>query len=129
MGGVFDRLNQKLGDQDDSSGGRRAIDITTLPSLQRQIMRLLLRELEVKEPELQAAMAELPEDKRPSQEELTNAMKELIREGWVIRMGESEVVTYQPNMQRKAPSTLAQSIWGALDAKIEESNKNTPKNP
>jgi hypothetical protein len=124
MSGVFDRLNKKLGDQDDS-GGISPVDLAKLPPVQRQIMRLLLRELDMKESEVKDALAEGPEDKRPTEAEFDDALKELTREGWVIRMGEGENITCRANLKRKAPSTLAKSIWAALDSRIEETKGGT----
>lgn len=118
MGGVFDRLNQKLGDQKDE--GISPVELAKLPPVHRQLMRILLRELELTYEALSEAAAELPEDKRPTMEELDAALNDLAREGWVIRMGEGDVVKYKANLRRKAPSTLAKSIWAALDTRIEE---------
>jgi hypothetical protein len=46
MSGVFDRLSKKLGEKDDSSG-ISPLDLANLPQAQRQLMRILLRELEM----------------------------------------------------------------------------------
>jgi hypothetical protein len=126
MGGVFDRLNNKLGDQNDSGGGISPIELAKLPPVQRQLMRLLLRELEMTDVVLHQNIAEMPEDKRPSNADLESSLKELIREGWIIKMGEGDTITYKANIRRKAPSTLAKSLWSALDSKIEET-KAPPK--
>jgi hypothetical protein len=126
MGGVFDRLNNKLGGDQSDSGGISPIELAKLPPVQRQLMRLLLRELEMTDKTLRESIAEMPEDKRPSESDLDMALKELAREGWVIKMGEGDKITYKANIRRKAPSTLAKSLWSALDTKIEET-KATPK--
>ncbi len=118
MGSVFDRLNNRLGPQSDGIG---VADLAQLPTVQRQIMRILLRELELSQAGLDAALAGLPDDRRPPQDEVEPALKTLTREGWVIRMGEGETITYRANLRRKPPSTLATSLWAALDARIEES--------
>jgi hypothetical protein len=132
MGGVFDRLTNKLGGDDDSSKGPSPIELASLPPVQRTIMRMLLRELEMTDAALRQTMAEQPEDKRPSGPDLDEALKELIRDGWVIRMGEGQIITYKTNLRRRAPSTLAKSIWSALDSKIEDTVKQrsqTPEDP
>jgi hypothetical protein len=125
MGGVFDRLNNKVGG-DQNEGGISPIELAKLPPVQRQLMRLLLRELEMTDKALHESIAEIPEDKRPSDSDMDTALKELAREGWVIKMGEGDKITYKANIRRKAPSTLAKSLWSALDSKIEET-KATPK--
>lgn len=126
MSGVFDRLNNKLGGDQNDSGGISPIELAKLPPVQRLLMRMLLRELEMSDKAVREAMAQQPADKQPSDEELAEALKELQREGWVIKMGEGSVITYRANIRRKAPSTLAKSLWSALDSRIEET-KAQPK--
>jgi hypothetical protein len=129
MSGVFDRLSSKLGGDDDSSKGPSPVELASLPAVQRSIMRMLLRELEMTDGALREAMAALPEDKRPTEADLTEAIKELSRDGWVIKMGEGQVVTYKANFRRRAPSTLAKSIWSALDSKIEDTVRQRSQSP
>ena len=119
MSGVFDRLSKKLDEKDDSSG-ISPLDLANLPQAQRQLMRILLRELEMSFSTLVKVIEELPDEKRPASVEVEEALKALALEGWVIKMGEGEHVTYRANLRRKAPSTLAQSIWSTLDARIGE---------
>lgn len=125
MGGVFDRLNNKLG-SDDSSGGISPIELAKLPPVQRQLMRLLLRELEMSEATLREEVSGWGEDKRPTEPELDEALKDMIQDGWVIKMGEGAVITYKANLRRKAPSTLAKTLWASLDKKIEEQKGDPP---
>jgi hypothetical protein len=122
MSGVFDRLSKKLEEKDDSSG-ISPLDLANLPQIQRQLMRILLRELEMNLPSLMDAVGELPEDKRPDQAGVEEALKALALEGWVIRLGEGGMVTYRANLRRKAPSTLAQSIWSTLDSRIGQAKE------
>ena len=129
MSGVFDRLTNKLGGDDDSSKGPSPIELAGLPQVQRTIMRTLLRELEMTDSALRQMLGELPEDKRPSEDDIAEAIKELTRDGWVIKMGEGQVITYKANFRRRAPSTLAKSIWSALDSKIEDTVKQRSQSP
>lgn len=126
MSGVFDRLSKHIDEQQEQQGeGLSPMEIAKLPPLQRQLVRLLLRELEMTEPDIREAMAGLPEDKRPTDEELSTALKDMAADGWVIRMGEGDVVTYRANLKRKAPSKLAKSIWSSLSNRIEEGKTET----
>ena len=129
MSGVFDRLSDKLGGDDDSSKGPSPIELASLPPVQRTIMRTLLRELEMTDTALRQTLGELPEEKRPTEADIAEAIKELSRDGWVIKMGEGQVVTYKANFRRRAPSTLAKSIWSALDSKIEDTVKKRSQTP
>lgn len=125
MGGLFDRLQRKLEDQE-QEGGISALDLATLPPGLRRIMRLMLREVEMSYPDLCAAMAEVPEPDRLSQQELDEALATLSQQQWLIRRGEDELVTYKVNLRRKAGSTLAQGIWAALNNRIVESKTQEP---
>lgn len=117
MGGVFDRLDGQIGQQA-SEQGISPLDLAKLPVGLRAIMRLMLREVELSRKELLMAMQDAPDDVRMSQSELDEALNQLSKDGWIIEMGE-EHITYRVNLRRKAGSTLAKSIWSALDDKIE----------
>jgi len=101
--------------------------LANLPQVQRQLMRILLRELEMNLSSLMGLIEELPEGKRPAQPEVEEALKALALEGWVIKMGEGSLITYKANLRRKAPSTLAQSIWSTLDERIGAAKTSSPQ--
>lgn len=115
--GVFDRLTSKL-EAREAKGGISALDLRDLPVGLRKIMRLLLRELEMTYPAICEAMEALPEAERLSRTELEQALEQLSKQGWLIKLGE-ERITYKVNLQHKAGSKLA--LWNTLDSKIEES--------
>jgi hypothetical protein len=124
MGGVFDRLNSKL-EAREMEGGISALDLKDLPPGLRKVMRLMLREVEMGYPAICEAMEAMPEAERLSRSELDQALEQLHKQGWLIKLGE-ERITYKVNLRRKAGSTLAQGFWNSLDKKIEES-KSAPK--
>jgi hypothetical protein len=70
-------------------------------------------------------MQDVPDDVRMSQAELDEALNQLSKDGWIIQMGE-EQITYRVNLRRKAGSTLAKSIWSALDDRIETTSIQKP---
>ena len=121
--GVFDRLNSKL-EAREMEGGISALDLRDLPPGLRKVMRLMLREVEMTYPAIGEAMEAMPEAERLNRSELDQALEQLSKQGWLIKLGE-ERITYKVNLRRKAGSTLAQGIWNALDKRIEES-KNKP---
>jgi hypothetical protein len=122
--GVFDRLNSKL-EAREMEGGISALDLKDLPPGLRKVMRLMLREVEMGYPAICEAMEALPEAERLSRSELDQALEQLHKQGWLIKLGE-ERITYKVNLRRKAGSTLAQGFWNSLDRKIEE-NKSAQK--
>ena len=118
MSGVFDNLNDRIGGQDDDKG-ISPLDLAGLPPAQRQLMRFMVREVEMG----YKALVEMAGDKwEMSREELDSALDELTRDSWLIRLGE-ENITYEANLRRKSGSMLAKSIWAGLDAKIEEARR------
>jgi hypothetical protein len=117
MSGVFDRLQKKM-DLETQPEGISPLDLAALPPLYRKIMRHMLREYELKYTEICQWVVELPEDERPGQVELDQALEALSKQFWLIKRGEGERVRYQANLRRKAGSKLAQGVWNVLDTKI-----------
>ena len=65
MGGVFDRLTNKL-EAREMEGGISALDLRDLPAGLRKVMRLMLREVEMTYPAIGEAMETMPEAERLS---------------------------------------------------------------
>nr|MBN1228278.1 hypothetical protein [Anaerolineae bacterium] len=117
MSGVFDQLHNQIGGQDEDSGGISPLDLRDLPDNQRRIMRMMITEVELPYTEIR----EWAEDFM-SQDDLDEALADLVMQGWLIRMGETNIV-YEANLRRKAGSELAKSVWANLDKKIAEAQK------
>ena len=118
MAGIFDRLQKELDDRE-QEGGITPLDLADLPSPLRKLMRLMLREIEMDYESLSEAAKALPKSDFMDKAELDQALKTLVEKNWLIRRGQGEVVSYRVNLRRKAGSNLSQSIWAALDKKIE----------
>ena len=118
--GIFNRLSDKLGDIPDGEGVS-PITIGALPSNQKRIVRLLLRELEMSYTAIIEEMGNA--DPPVVGAELDEALKELALDGWLIRMGEGERVLYAVNMRRRAPSQMAHALWANLGNKITQSHQ------
>jgi hypothetical protein len=56
-----------------------------MPAGQRTLMRLFLRRIKMTVPELEQAVAELPEEKRLSAETLQESLTALLERGWLSR--------------------------------------------
>lgn len=117
MSGIFDRLQKKM-DLETQPEGISPLDLAALPPLYRKIMRYMLREYELKYTEICQWAAELPENERPGQVDLDQALEALSKQFWLIKRGEGERVRYQANLRRKAGSKLAAGVWSVLDNKI-----------
>jgi hypothetical protein len=57
-----------------------------MPSAQRTLMRLFLRRIEMNLTELEAAVAELPEERRLSRDEIHDSLAVLLEKGWVRKV-------------------------------------------
>jgi len=119
MSGVFDRLQSKMPPADD---GRKLAAMGSLHPHQRKLMRMLLREGEaMKYTAICEAVDAMPEADRISRDDLDAALADLATEGWVIRMGEGELISYEANLGYKPPSTLSHAIWSTISSKIQQS--------
>jgi hypothetical protein len=117
---IFERLQKRL-EVEKHEEGISPLNIADLPPNLRNVMRLMLREVEMSDVELHQAVEEMPAADRMNPAELDQALDELTRQFWLIRRGLGERVTYQVNLRRKAGSRIAQGIWNVLDTKIEQS--------
>ena len=118
MPGVFDRLQREI-ESKQQDGGITALDLADLQPPLRKIMRLMLREVQMNYPRLCEAVDGMSPADRLSREELNTALDTLTKQFWLIRLGEGERAIYKVNLRRKAGSTLADGIWGNLDAKLK----------
>jgi hypothetical protein len=133
MGGLPDRL-QGQSDDPEREGGLSALDLAELPAVQRKIMRLMLRQVEMTYAELCRAAEAMPEAERLSRAELDEGLETLNGRHWLNRIEGPEHVSYKVNFRRKASRTLAKAnlrrtggarahdIWDALEA-AKESDK------
>lgn len=120
MGGVFDKLQGEI-DSRSAKGGMSILDLRDLHSgLRKIILRMIRQDEPMKYSEICEAMDAMPEAERMSRSELDQALEQLTKQGWLIRLGE-ERISYRAKLKIKAGSTLAQGIWNALDTRIEES--------
>lgn len=119
MSSLFDRLENELGDRNDE-GGISPLDLLDLPDQLRRIMRAMLRATKLSHKEIIAHMEAWPEKDRMSAEDLESSLDNLVKQGWLIVMGEDDYIGYRVNLRRKKGKKLSDSIWGALENKIED---------
>ncbi|MFH1447132.1 MAG: hypothetical protein ABIG43_06980 [Chloroflexota bacterium] len=117
MSNVFDRLQNKL-DIEKRDEGISLIEIAQLPSNLRQVMRIMLRELEITRDDLITEISKLPEDGRLQNDELLYSLETLTKQNWLISCGEGKSMNYQVNLRRKSGSSLAKCFWAQLDDRI-----------
>jgi hypothetical protein len=118
MSSLFDRLQDELEDRE-GEGGITPLDLADLPSQLRKLMRLMLREVEVTRADLGKAVQAMPETDRINDEELDKSLAALVKQSWLIALGEGERIRYRVNLRRKKTSDLDSSIWNALENRIE----------
>jgi predicted transcriptional regulator len=71
-----------------------------MPSEQRTIMRLFLRNIEMSLGELQKAIEALPEEKRMDQETIERTLENLIQKKWVERIEDNGEIVYSVVQKR-----------------------------
>lgn len=118
MSSLFDRLQNELEDRD-KEGGITPLDLADLPPQLRKLMRLMLREVEMTRADLGKAVQSMPEADRLNDKELDQSLEALVKQSWLITLGEGDRVRYRVNLRRKKTLDLDSSIWNALENKIE----------
>ena len=113
MSGIFDRLQNRLEVQKREQG-ISAIELADLPPNLRRIMRMMLRELAMKYPDIVKAVDALPEAQRISRPDLDQALDMLVEQNWLARTGDGDMTTYRVNLRRKSGSSLDKDIWLSL---------------
>ena len=89
MAGVFDRLQKQIEDKQ-AAGGITALDLVDLPPALRKIMRLMLRKMQLKYPELCEAMDQMADDERMSRTDLDKTLEMLVEQAWLMQIGEGD---------------------------------------
>jgi hypothetical protein len=95
------------------------LDIAELPPVQRKIMRLVLRRVEMTYSDLCAAVDAMPEGDRLSRTELDEGLEVLKTNRWVVTGEKDHLSTYKVNLRRNSsdeqPSKIERtSIWDSL---------------
>ena len=115
---VFDTLKNKMPTKDD---GRKLAAMGSLPSPHRKLIRMMLREADAMQYALICdGVDAMPEADRMSREELDAALETLTLDGWLIKRGEGDAVSYEANLGFKPPSTLSKALWSTLGSKIQQ---------
>jgi len=117
MSSLFDRLQNELEDRD-KEGGITPLDLADLPPRLRKLMRFMLRQVEMTRSDLGDAIKSMPEADRLTDEELDQSLEALIKQSWLIALGEGERTRYRVNLRRKKSLDLDASIWNALENKV-----------
>lgn len=89
--------------------GVSTLDMMSMSVPVRRITRLLLRQSRMSYQEICEKLAELPEDKRLSDEEIDQALAELVDLDWLERIEDRDIVVYQVQLKKKAGSDVTRS--------------------
>jgi hypothetical protein len=135
MSGIYEQLKSQLGDGFDPKAGFSTLDMIHFPAPVRRIIRIVMRRMEVSLEDLNKAIQELPEEKRPSQEEVDESLAAMIKVGWLEQTEREGVSYYRIDMGKKAgsevtrasPSQKTQStmskLWDTVDEAAQEGEK------
>jgi len=127
MSGLFDRLIDQPGDEDDNNpGGLTPLDMADLPPLQRQIMFTLLRDKEAASSGItQKALAE----KLDHPDGLTETLDEMTGSDWLLMLGEPPDVRYKANLRRKRPRGAGSGLWSSITSRLSDDSDPSPGEP
>jgi hypothetical protein len=117
MSSLFDRLQNELEDRD-KEGGITPLDLADLPPPLRKLMRYMLRQVEMTRADLGKAIKSMPEADQLNDEELDQSLEALVKQSWLIALGEGNRIRYRVNLRRKKSLDLDASIWNALENKV-----------
>jgi hypothetical protein len=112
---LYDRLTNKLDDDDEQPAGLSPLDIADLPGDQRKVMFALLRDTKAA---TQGIDSEELATNLENPENLQDTVAELVKSGWLIEMGEAPNFRYKVNIRRKRSSTIGLGIWSSLSERI-----------
>ena len=118
MSGIFDQLQSEIEKRQPKETGISPADLLTLPPAARRVIRLLLREGHMSYPLLQETIDQLPAPKRLNQTELDEALIYLTQEGWVIQMGQDQLITYKVNLRHKPGSKT--TMWSQVEKRLSQ---------
>jgi hypothetical protein len=114
MPGLYDHLNAQIGDEE--PGGITPLDITDLPSDQKQLMLALLREQAIEGVTYDSLNLKWS-DKLNS---LDATLGELANNGWLIVSGEAPNLRYRVNLRAKRGSKGGFGLWSILAERIAQ---------
>jgi hypothetical protein len=117
MPGLYDRLRSQLDDDDDKSAGLTPLDIAGLPEDQRRVMFALLRDADASS---DGITEDALQDKLSDLEGLPDVLAELIKQSWLIELGEPPNVRYKVNLRHKRGSKFATNLWASLSDRLTE---------
>jgi len=118
MSSLFDRLQNELEDRDKDSG-ITPLDLADLPPILRKMMRVILREVEMTRDDLLDSIKPLLEGDDIEDADFDKSLEALVKQSWLIVLGEGDRLRYKVNLRRKKSLDLDSSIWNALESKVE----------
>lgn len=115
MPGLFERLQQRLGDEE--PGGITPLDLADLPPDQKAIMLTLLRD---QAGSAQGVTGDALRSKLEARvADFDTVLGDLERLGWLIVSGEAPNLHYRVNLRAKRPGQSgATSLWAILSDRI-----------
>lgn len=116
MPGLYDRLADQLGDENDKPTGLTPLDIADLPDDQRRVMFALLRDPNASS---RGLALETLQQKLSDLEDLPAILAELSKNNWLIIMGEVPNERYKVNLRRKRGSDLGANLWASLANRLD----------
>lgn len=115
-----------------SEDGMSTIELMSQPPAVRRVVRIMLRNTTQSYESIASNINELPEDKRPTPEELQEGLDRLVEMGWLIPREEDGSIIYSVKVKSKEGSEVRlggkqdragksqmDHLWGAIDTSSE----------
>ncbi|MBN1428902.1 MAG: hypothetical protein JXB07_11000 [Anaerolineae bacterium] len=106
MSGLADQLKETIGKPEGQA--LSTLDLMSLPSSVRRVVNLMLRKVKASSKDLRQAVADLPEGKRLSPDELDEILDALCQVGWLAQEQSGDETIYRVNLSPK-PGTASEN--------------------
>ena len=103
MSGLADQLRDIL--EKPEGEPLNTLDMMALPPSVRRVFNLMLRKVKIPYPDLCTMVAEFPENKRLSQDELDEVLDALCQIGWLEQEKNAEITAYKISLNPDPGST------------------------
>ena len=98
------------GGSDRPEEGLSILDLASLSAAQLQVMRIILRDIEVSYESLCASTDQLPAEERLSRAALDSTLQELVEKEWLIVRDADAAKVFKANLRRKSSRTVSDFV-------------------
>ena len=98
------------GESDRSEEGLSILDLASLSAAQLQVMRIILRDIEVSYESLCASIDKLPAAEGLSRAALDDTLQDLVEKEWLLILDADPAKVFKANLRRKSSRTVSDFV-------------------